>query len=324
MCYRQAVLDLAGIRIACLTGENGAGKSALLDAITWALWGRSRAKRDDELIHLGEDEMAVEFTFGLREQTYRVLRQRKAGKRGSTLLDFQVRDVGRWRSIAESGVRATQEKIERVLRLDHETFVNSAFLRQGRADEFTVKTPAERKRVLGEILGLDRWTVYEEQAKERLRTIQAEAGVIDLRLGEIDAELARRPEYEAELQAAQVAVAELSAAFRDAQAAYGPLTRAARKGPARVRAEALVVMLTASGPDTRMWILLEEKLSDPDAQVREVAVRALGKHLPLSLKLKPRSKRFRRLANRIRRMAVSDVDVDVRRMCRSVDVRLPG
>jgi exonuclease SbcC len=244
MCYRQAALDLAGIRIACLAGENGAGKSALLDAITWALWGRSRAKRDDELIHLGEDEMAVEFTFDLREQTYRVLRQRKAGKRGSTLLDFQVRDVGRWRSIAESGVRATQEKIERVLRLDYETFVNSAFLRQGRADEFTVKTPAERKRVLGEILGLDRWTVYEEQAKERLRTIQAEAEVIDLRLREIDVELARRPEYEAELQAAQVAVTELSAAFRDAQAAYGQIeTARAELGHVEARATELAARI---------------------------------------------------------------------------------
>ncbi|HUX77716.1 MAG TPA: SMC family ATPase [Anaerolineae bacterium] len=258
MCYRQAALDLAGIRIACLAGENGAGKSALLDAITWALWGRSRAKRDDELIHLGEDEMAVEFTFDLREQTYRVLRQRKAGKRGSTLLDFQVRDVGRWRSIAESGVRATQEKIERVLRLDYETFVNSAFLRQGRADEFTVKTPAERKRVLGEILGLDRWTVYEEQAKERLRTIQAEAEVIDLRLREIDAELARRPEYEAELQAAQVAVAELSAAFRDAQAAYGQI-ETARAELRHVEARAAELVARIAQAERELERLSEER-----------------------------------------------------------------
>jgi len=240
MCYRQAVLDFAGIHVACLAGENGAGKSALLDAITWALWGKSRAKRDDELIRLGEDEMAVEFTFGLGEQAYRVLRRRKAGKRGSILLEFQVWEPpsvpptrgedslvsitggegGRWRSIAESGVRATQGKIERVLRLDYETFVNSAFLRQGRADEFTVKTPAERKRVLGDILGLDRWTVYEGYARERLRSIQAEAEVIELRLREIEAELARRPEHEAELYAAQVAVAELSVALQEAQAAY--------------------------------------------------------------------------------------------------------
>lgn len=220
MCYRQAELDFAGIHVACLAGENGAGKSALLDGITWALWGKSRARRDDELIHQGEDEMAVEFTFGLGEQTYRVLRRRKAGKRGSTLLDFQLRDGDSYRSLAESGVRATQAKIERILRLDYETFINSAFLRQGRADEFTVKTAAERKRVLGDILGLDRWTIYEERAKERLRTIQAEAERIELRLREIESELAHRSEYETALDSAQKAIEELGAALQEAQTAY--------------------------------------------------------------------------------------------------------
>jgi exonuclease SbcC len=230
MCYRRAELDFAGLHVACLAGENGAGKSALLDAVTWALWGKSRARRDDELVHLGEDEMAVEFTFRLGEQTYRVLRQRKSGKRGSTMLDFQIQDTSssvgrteggnRWRSIAESGVRLTEAKIERVLRLDYDTFINSAFLRQGRADEFTVKTAAERKRVLGDILGLDRWTLYEERAKEQLRSIRAEAEVIELRLREIETELARQPEYEADLEAAKAAVEELSAALHEAQTAY--------------------------------------------------------------------------------------------------------
>ncbi len=230
MCYRQATLDFSGIHVACLAGENGAGKSALLDAVTWALWGRSRAKRDDELVYLGNDdqEMAVEFTFSLGGQTYRVFRRRRAQKRVSTLLDFQLRDTQegeQWRSIAENGVRATQAKIERVLSLDYDTFINSAFLRQGRADEFTIKTPAERKRVLGEILGLDRWAVYEERAKERWRAVQAEAEVVELRLQEIEHELARRPEYEAELQAAQAAVEELSAALQETRAAYQRIER---------------------------------------------------------------------------------------------------
>ena len=45
MCYRdEQTLDFSGIHLACLTGDNGHGKSALLDAITWALWGRARAR----------------------------------------------------------------------------------------------------------------------------------------------------------------------------------------------------------------------------------------------------------------------------------------
>jgi len=220
MCYRQATVDFSGIHVACLSGENGAGKSALLDGITWALWGKARARRDDELIRLGQKEMEVDFTFQLGPDLYRVVRKRRAGKRGQSLLDFQIQENGRWRSISESTLRATQAKIERVLRLDYDTFINSAFLRQGRADEFTVKTPAERKRVLGEILGLNVWAAYEEQAKERLRAIQQELTLLEIRLGEIEAELARRPEYEAQVRAVQAEVVELSATLQQAQEAW--------------------------------------------------------------------------------------------------------
>ncbi|MBN1179099.1 MAG: SMC family ATPase, partial [Anaerolineae bacterium] len=203
MCYRRATVDFAGIHVACLSGENGAGKSALLDAMTWAVWGKARARRDDELIRLGEDEMAVDFVFGLGDERYRVVRTRKAGKRGQSQLDIQIRDGERWRSIAESTIRDTQLKIERALRLDYDTFINSAFLRQGQADEFTVKTPAERKRVLGNILGLDVWESYEEHVKGALRTVQDEIRALDLRLAEIEEELARRPDYEAQVAQAQ-------------------------------------------------------------------------------------------------------------------------
>ena len=70
MCYREEqTLDFSGIHLACLTGDNGHGKSALLDAMTWALWGRAWGRRDDELIALGESEMWVEFEFGLGPAT---------------------------------------------------------------------------------------------------------------------------------------------------------------------------------------------------------------------------------------------------------------
>jgi exonuclease SbcC len=227
MPYRQAELDFAGIHVACLSGENGAGKSALLDAITWALWGKTaRSRRDDDLIRQGADEMTVDFAFRLGDNLYRVIRQRRGGKRGSTLLDFQVQDNGRWRSLSESSIRATEEKIVRILHLDYDTFVNSAFLRQGRADEFTVKTPAERKRVLSDILGLDVWQEYEERAKNRLVQIQSESRLNDMRLAEIDEELARRPEYEAQLEEARREAERWGAELRRLREAWQEMERA--------------------------------------------------------------------------------------------------
>ena len=41
--YRNAVeVDFTGFDLACISGQNGAGKSSLLDAITYALYGKAR------------------------------------------------------------------------------------------------------------------------------------------------------------------------------------------------------------------------------------------------------------------------------------------
>jgi exonuclease SbcC len=221
MPYRDpAPLDFSGIHIACLAGDNGAGKSALLDAMTWALWGKARARRDDELIHQGQTEMSVEFTFALAGNTYRVVRQRKAGSRGAGALDLQVQTPeGSFRTLAEPTMRETQNKITSLLKLDYDTFINSSVLLQNRADEFTVKTPAERKQVLADILGLEQWTIYEERAKERIRNVEEQIRFVDARLKEIEVEIARRPEYEVELREAQSVALEMADALRQAEAA---------------------------------------------------------------------------------------------------------
>ena len=227
MCYRDNVppLDFSGIHLACLTGANGHGKSALLDAMTWALWGKARARRDDELIHLGQSEMEVEFTFDLGGTAYRILRKRESSKGGRSVLEFQVADGDAWRSIGEPTIRGTQAAIDRLLRMDYETFTNSAFLLQGRADAFTVRTPAERKQVLGDILGLGLYDEYEQRAKERVRDTEKLAAEVEGMLRDIDRDLVRQPEYEAEQAQAEAEVARLSAAVKEAEAALQTLRR---------------------------------------------------------------------------------------------------
>ena len=208
LAYRDpGPLHFDGIRIACLAGPNGAGKSSLLDAITWALWGKARTNAPDDLIHQGQENMSVSLTFEHTGMRYRVLRQRKVGKRGESLLEFQAwdPDTESWRSLSEATIRATQARIDALLRLDYETFVNSAFLMQGRADEFTTKTPNQRKQVLSNILGLSRWETYEARAKEKINQSFAEIQRIDGRLEELERELSRRDEYESELANAEAA-----------------------------------------------------------------------------------------------------------------------
>ncbi len=206
MCYREEQsLDFSGIHLACLTGDNGHGKSTLLDAITWALWGKARARRDDELITLGETEMWVELEFGLGGLRYRVWRQRSKKGRGQSDLHFYVWNPssGDWQLLDEGNLLERQAQITRTLRLDYDTFTNSAFLLQGRADSFAAKTPSERKQILSEILGLSRYDLYEQRAKEEAQARKERAGLIEGEVTAIERDLARRGDYEAQLSAAR-------------------------------------------------------------------------------------------------------------------------
>jgi len=227
LAYRSPPpLLLEGIHVACLAGPNGAGKSSLLDALTWALWKKARAKgSDDLLVHQGQSEMRVAVTFDQEGRRYRVQRQHRAGKRAASVLELQTwdEDVAGWRSLSEAGIRETQLKIDGLLRLDYETFVNSAFLVQGHADEFTTKTPSERKQVLGKILGLERWEIYEQRARDRINDTRGAIQRVEGWLAEVEAELARRAEYQEELAAAENAAEEARLTLEGAEAQWTSL-----------------------------------------------------------------------------------------------------
>ncbi len=209
MCYRDNVppLHFDGIHTACISGDNGNGKSALIDAMTWALWGRTRAKSDDDLIHQGQSEMEVEFDFSVSGQVYRIIRKRSRPKRrggsGQTILEFQIAAGDGFRSITGNTVSQTQQQIIDILHMDYDTFVNSAFLRQGHADQFTIKRPVERKEVLANILGLSFYDELEGQAKNLAKEQETEKAQLQSAIQDISDELVQQPAYEAEFERAQ-------------------------------------------------------------------------------------------------------------------------
>ena len=221
MCYRDNVppLNFDGIHIACICGDNGNGKSALIDAMTWALWGKARSKSDDDLIHLGQREMEVEFDFTVGGQVYRIIRKRAKPKRrgssGQTILEFQIATGDGFRSITGNSVAQTQQHIIDILHMDYATFINSALLLQGHADEFTVKRPVERKEVLANILGLSFYDELEEQAKNLAKEQETERAQLQSAIADIDGELAHKPVYQTEFEQAQSELAQIEKVIKE-------------------------------------------------------------------------------------------------------------
>ncbi|MEM1170004.1 MAG: exonuclease subunit SbcC [Cyanobacteria bacterium P01_H01_bin.35] len=177
LSYHEANLDFTGLHTACICGPNGAGKSSLLEAIAWSIWGNSRAATEDDIISLGEKEVRVDFTFSTHGNIYRVIRGRRRGH--SPTLEFQINTGSQFKSLTQKGVRATQQSIIEHLKLDYDTFVNSAYLRQGRADEFMLKRPNERKEILASLLKLDQYDTLGEKAKDIAREFKAKVEILE-------------------------------------------------------------------------------------------------------------------------------------------------
>jgi exonuclease SbcC len=127
------------------------------------------------LIRQGATETQVEVIYRSFDRVYRILRSRSLG--GAGTLEWQIQTKGGWRSLTRKGMRATQQAIQIQLRLDYATFINSAYLRQGRADEFTLKRPSDRKRLLAEMLDLGRYDSLAERCRERVRTAKGQVEV---------------------------------------------------------------------------------------------------------------------------------------------------
>lgn len=194
------IIDFEPYPLICLSGKNGHGKSALLDALTWVIWGQARkvggtAKADEGLLHLGQTHMMVSLDFSCNSTLYRVRREfaLAAGKSHATL-EFGIIDPsGSLRALTDKTIRATQAKIETTIGLDYDTFINSAFLRQGQSHEFSKKTPKERKDILATILGLDHYEKLRRLALDKAKEALTQKELGKVSLERIKTELEEKP-----------------------------------------------------------------------------------------------------------------------------------
>ena len=209
-------LDFTQFHVACLSGNNGQGKSALLDALTWAIWGEGRKssqekKADHSLLRIGQKDMQVEFIFDLEGDRYRIIRNYSIAQKSSrSSLEFQIYNPkdDKYISLTGPSIRKTQERITKTLRIDYRTFINSAFILQGRIDEFSRKSARERKEILSEILSLSHYDELANLAKFHLKEVNNIMMTKESRLEYIYQEIANIDSYKQKIK-------ELSDSYED-------------------------------------------------------------------------------------------------------------
>lgn len=171
--YIDTTIDFTSFgNIFCVIGENGAGKSSIIEMISTALyWCNSctdaKGSGMDECINSNCNSFTIEFCFVMNGIEYIVNTSKTRGE--SRTLDFYINGVNQSEKVSE-----TQEKINSILKMNYDTFMDTVCIGQGASSRFMNKKPAERKQTLMQILDVQKFEDYENKAKEKKKQIKDE------------------------------------------------------------------------------------------------------------------------------------------------------
>ena len=170
--------------------SNGAGKSAIFEAVMWALFGKSRHKKSDGVVKHDCRRCKVEFTFDVDDASYKIIRKRDKVLGESDLILERFED-GEWINISSDTNTATGQNITKIINVNNsEVFVNSIYFKQNDISMFPQATPGKRKDILKSLLRMERWDAYQKRASNKATSLKTQIetksqGAIDLEILEL-------------------------------------------------------------------------------------------------------------------------------------------
>lgn len=208
-------LDFTGFKTASIVGTNGSGKSAILDAITWVLFGKSRITKDAErkdnvrerndVINCYSSFCQVSLEFELEGKRYFVNRRIDRGKSGQGLQFKLLTDAG---EIDLHGKGASDAEIEKELGVSFKVFLTSSFITQGDSSRFMEASPRERREILAEILELDVYERCLEQASEMSKETKKNKEILEDKQKILTEAALLEPDIKRKLELANVELAD--------------------------------------------------------------------------------------------------------------------
>ena len=190
-------IDFTGADLFALTGPTGSGKSSVIDAICFALYGSiPRLGGVAPVVSLGKAETRIRLVFEVEGETYTVSRLVVRQGDGASQRDVRLEGAG----FAIEGVREVDARIARLLGLGFDHFTRTVVLPQGRFAAFLEDGPAAREKLLKQLLDLG---VYEEMRKRgasHASRLEGELGAVDAQLHDLLVDSSQVSETEARLE----------------------------------------------------------------------------------------------------------------------------
>jgi DNA repair protein SbcC/Rad50 len=191
-----ATLDFGALDLFVIHGATGAGKSSLLDALTYALFGAipralSRGGVAD-FISLGRRKATTALEFSLQDERYRVTRTASRGKKSlETKALLERRRSADFYEIVAEGVTRVDAFLADKLHMSCDVFTQAVVLPQGQFATFLRSAPRERRQMLNELLQLQVFERMHRQASARKAELETQLDGLTRRLDEDFADVSR-------------------------------------------------------------------------------------------------------------------------------------
>lgn len=206
--FRQKTrIEFGDADLFAFTGPTGAGKSSLIDAMIFALYGRVPRLGErlvEPVITKGRQEARVRLDFALGDDRYTAVRVVRRTKSGATTKEARLE---RGDEVLAGNATALDPEIRRLLGLDFQQFTTCVALPQGEFARFLRQAPRDRQALLSKLLGLgvygrvrDRARGRKEKAAGRIELLEAQLADLSEADETAEAERAGRVEALARLQ----------------------------------------------------------------------------------------------------------------------------
>ncbi|MCC3592472.1 SMC family ATPase [Microcoleus sp. PH2017_28_MFU_U_A] len=193
---REQRLDFSQLDLFAITGATGAGKSSLLDAMTYALFGTTNrsGKQVADLVSQGSENLKVQLRFSVGSAQYRVTRRwRFRPKSPENKVILECWQDGNWETLGTSIV-AVQNTIEQILGMDFDTFTRAIILPQGKFDEFIKGDTSKRREILRQLAGFEIFEQMRKEANDLAKLLKQEREMVERQLAELSAPAANEVE----------------------------------------------------------------------------------------------------------------------------------
>ncbi|HDD33649.1 MAG TPA: hypothetical protein ENG30_00700, partial [Thermofilaceae archaeon] len=155
LSYREALVEFPEGSIA-IVGENGAGKSSILDAIYFALYRDAGRGSLSSLVRRGAVRAVVRLEFEAGGRSFLVEREIRCSGRSRASSSAKLYELrGTERRLLAYSPSQVDEEIRRILGMDRQMFLTAVYVRQGEISRLLDVDPHQRKRLIAKLLGIE-------------------------------------------------------------------------------------------------------------------------------------------------------------------------